>query len=183
MTIPNIITLARCLAVPGIIYALWHDQMVLAFALFLAAGISDGIDGFIARHFNQRSKLGAWLDPLADKLLIVSVFIVFGMTGDFPDWLVIVVVSRDVLIVGAVILASVMNQPMEADPILVSKANTAAQILLVAAKLLELAFDVSLGWTIPVLTGATAVLTIVSAASYLRIWMRHMGVAGHSTDR
>ena len=183
MTIPNIITIARFLAVPGIIYALSHGEMVLAFCLFLAAGISDGIDGFIARQFNQRSELGAWLDPLADKLLIVSVFVVLGITGKFADWLVILVVSRDVLIVGAVMLASVMRQPMEADPILVSKANTAAQIALVAARLSELAFAFPLGPVVPVLTAAVAVLTILSAASYLRIWMRHMGMAGRSSGR
>lgn len=182
MTIPNIITMARFLAVPAIIYALAHGQMTFAFALFVAAGISDGIDGFIARQFNQRSELGAWLDPIADKLLIVSVFVVLGVTGDFPDWLVILVVSRDVLIVGAVILASIMDQPMEADPILVSKANTAAQILLVASKLFELAFEVSLGPVLAIATTAVAVLTILSAASYFRIWMRHMGVAGRSKD-
>lgn len=182
MTIPNIITIARFLLVPAIIYALAHGQMTLAFALFVAAGVSDGIDGFIARQFNQRSELGAWMDPIADKLLIVSVFIMLGITGGFPDWLVILVVSRDVLIVGAVILASIMDQPMGADPIRVSKANTAAQILLVASKLLELAFQVSLGPVVPIVTAAVAVLTILSAASYLRIWMRHMGVAGRSKD-
>jgi cardiolipin synthase len=182
MTIPNIITIARFLAVPGIIYALSHGQMTFAFILFVAAGVSDGIDGFIARQFNQRSELGAWLDPIADKLLLVSVYIMLGITGNLPDWLVILVVSRDVLIVGAVILASVMDQPMEADPILVSKANTAAQILLVAVRLLELAFEISLGPSAAILTAAVAVLTILSAASYFRIWMRHMGMAGRSPD-
>lgn len=182
MTIPNIITIGRFLAVPAIIYALAHQQMQLAFALFLAAGISDAVDGFIARHFNQRSELGAWLDPLADKLLLVSVYIMLGITGKFPDWLVILVVSRDVLIVGAVVLSSVMAQPMEAQPILISKANTAAQIVLVAVKLSALAFSLSLDGVTQALTVVVAVLTILSAASYFRIWIRHMGVAGRSSQ-
>lgn len=182
MTIPNFITFARFLAVPAIIYAMLHGYDVFAFLLFLAAGVSDAVDGFIARQFDQRSELGAWLDPLADKLLLVSVFVVLGLTGDLPDWLVILVVTRDVLIVGAVVLASVMNQPMEADPILVSKANTAAQIVLAATTLSALAFALPLDGVTGWLIWIVAVLTTVSAASYFRVWMRHMGVAGRSGD-
>lgn len=181
MTIPNIITIGRFLLVPAIIYALAHQQMPLAFGLFLAAGISDGVDGFIARHFNQRSELGAWLDPLADKLLLVSVYVMLGITGTFPDWLVILVVTRDVLIVGAVVLSSIMAQPMEAQPILISKANTAAQIVLVVITLSALAFKLPLEDVKHWFTWIVAVLTILSAASYFRIWIRHMGVAGRSS--
>nr|WP_316653484.1 CDP-alcohol phosphatidyltransferase family protein [uncultured Gellertiella sp.] len=180
MTIPNIISIARFLAVPAIIFALAHHQMGLALGLFVLAGVSDGVDGFIARHFNQRSVLGAWLDPLADKLLLVSVFVTLGITGALPDWLVLMVVSRDVLIVGGVVLASIMEQPMEAQPILVSKANTAAQIVLVSVKLFSLAFGFALAIPMDLLTLTVAVLTILSAASYFRIWIRHMGGAGHS---
>lgn len=181
MTIPNIITILRLLAVPAIIYALSHHEMVMALGLFVAAGVSDGIDGFIARHYNQRSELGAWLDPLADKLLLVSVFALLGMTGHLPDWLVILVISRDVLIVGAVILSSVMDHPMEAQPIFVSKANTAAQILLVATVLAGLAFGYTLATLEMLLGGLVVVLTIVSAASYFRIWVRHMGGSSRSS--
>lgn len=178
MTIPNIITIGRFLAVPAIVYALAHQYLMLAFLLFVAAGLSDAIDGLIARHFNQRSELGAWLDPLADKLLLVTVFIMLGRIEQLPDWLVILVISRDVLIVGAVVLSSVMNQPMEADPIFVSKANTAAQIVLVSVSLFTLAFGVVVESLITALILIVALLTIVSAASYFRIWMRHMGSSG-----
>lgn len=177
MTIPNIITIMRFLLVPAVVYAMLHGHGLAAFLLFLGAGISDGVDGFIARRFNQRSELGAWMDPLADKLLLVTVFVMLGISGILPDWLIILVVSRDVLIVGAVILASVMSQPMEADPIFVSKANTAAQITLAAVALGSMAFDLPLATVMNGLVIAVAVLTIVSAASYFRIWMRHMGSA------
>lgn len=183
MTIPNIITIARFLAVPAIIYALAHQHVLMAFALFLGAGMSDGVDGFIARRFNQRSELGAWLDPLADKLLLVTVFVMLGIGGQLPDWLIFLVVSRDVLIVGAVVLASVMNQPMEADPIFVSKANTAAQIVLAAYALGALAFGVDMPWVGEGLILAVTVLTTLSAASYFRIWMRHMGMSGRSSGQ
>ena len=139
------------------------------------------MDGFIARRFNQRSELGAWLDPPADKLLLVTVFVMLGIGGQLPDWLVFLVVSRDVLIVGAVVLASIMSQPMDADPIFVSKANTAAQITLAAVALGAMAFGLTLPLVIGGLILLVAVLTTLSAASYFRIWMRHMGVAGRSS--
>lgn len=183
MTIPNIITILRFLLVPAVVYALIHGHGLAAFLLFVGAGISDGVDGFIARRFNQRSELGAWLDPLADKLLLVTVFVMLGIGGSLPDWLIIMVVSRDVLIVGAVVLASIMSQPMEADPIFVSKANTAAQITLAAVALGAMAFDLELTLLIQGLILAVAVLTTLSAASYFRIWMRHMGMSGRSSDR
>ncbi len=102
MTAANMITILRFVLVPAVVYCLLTEQWQLAFAGFLVAGISDGVDGFVARHFNQRSKLGGYLDPMADKLLLVSVFVVLGFLGELPLWLVIVAVSRDALIVCAV---------------------------------------------------------------------------------
>ena len=116
-----------------------------AFAGFLVAGISDGVDGFVARQFNQRSELGAYLDPMADKLLLVSVFVVLGFMGELPIWLVVAAASRDALIVGAVLLATIMGKPVAMKPLFVSKANTAVQIVLAAVVLAELAFGVGIG--------------------------------------
>ena len=95
MTIPNIITILRFILVPGVVYALMSGELDWAFAGFIVAGISDGVDGFIARQFDQRSELGAYLEPIANKLLLVSVFVVLGYMGELPLWLVIAVVSRD----------------------------------------------------------------------------------------
>lgn len=174
MTLPNFITIARFLMVPFIILAMMDGQMGLALALFAVAGLSDGIDGFIARQFNQRSELGAWLDPLADKLMLVSVFVVLGWMGALPFWLVLLAVSRDAMIVGAVVLSSVMGYPVEVRPLFVSKANTAAQIVLVIAVMAKLAGITLLEPAVSTLIAVTAGLTAASAAAYLVTWLKHM---------
>lgn len=178
MTIPNMITILRLVLVPGVVLAMLQARWEWAFAGFVVAGVSDGVDGFIARHFNQRSRLGAYLDPMADKLLLVSVFVVLGIAGELPLWLVILVVSRDALIVLAVLLSSVMAQPVEMKPLLVSKANTAVQLLLAAFVLGELAFGIDMGAIRPALIILSGLLTVASAAAYLVAWLRHMNDYG-----
>jgi cardiolipin synthase len=178
LTIPNLITLLRFLLVPAVIYAMLVGAMGWALAGFVIAGISDGVDGFIARQFDQRSELGAYLDPLADKLLLVSVFVVLGLRGDLPLWLVIAAVSRDALIVGAVLISTVMAMPVEVKPLFVSKANTAVQILLAAIVLFELAFAYPIGALRGWLVIASGLLTAASAAAYLVAWLRHMNGDG-----
>ncbi len=182
MTIPNYITIFRFLLVPAVILALLSDDNVWALICFVVAGVSDGIDGFIARHFNQRSALGAYLDPVADKLLLVSVFLVLGFMSELPLWLVVAAVSRDALIVCAVLLSSLMARPVEMKPLFVSKANTAVQIVLVTAVLTELALDRTFGELRSILVIASGLLTAASAAAYLVQWLRHMGpddTSGH----
>ena len=98
--------------------------------MFVVAGISDAVDGFLAKRFNWETELGAYLDPIADKLLIVCIFIALGVTARLPSWLVIMVVSRDVLIVIAVVLSWLLNHPTPMKPLAVSKMNTVAQIVL-----------------------------------------------------
>lgn len=172
------ITILRFLLVPAVIYWLLDEEWQLAFAGFLVAGISDGVDGFVARHFNQRSKLGAYLDPMADKLLLVSVFVVLGFLEELPLWLVVAAVSRDALIVCAVLLSTVMGNPVEMKPLLVSKANTAAQIVLAALVLAELAFATDFGLLRPALILVSLLLTAASTGAYLVAWTRHMSVDG-----
>jgi cardiolipin synthase len=174
LTIPNLITILRFLLVPGVIYALLSHQWGWAFGGFLVAGISDAVDGFIARQFHQVSSLGSYLDPVADKVLLVSVFIVLGYLGQLPLWLVIAVVSRDALIVCAVLLSSVMGNPVEMKPLLVSKANTAVQIVLAAFILGEQALGADTGAMRTILVASSGLLTIASAAAYLVAWLRHM---------
>lgn len=149
-----------------------HDKA--AFVLFLAAGISDGVDGYIARHYNQRTELGAYLDPLADKLLLVSIFIGLGLRGDLPSWLVVAAVARDALILSAVILSSMLRRPVEIAPLMVSKMNTVAQITLAAFVLADEAFNLSLTILRTGLVWLTAALTIGSLLAYLRNWITHM---------
>ncbi|MBZ9992892.1 CDP-alcohol phosphatidyltransferase family protein [Mesorhizobium sp. BH1-1-4] len=178
MTIPNLITILRLVLVPGIVLAMLQARWDWAFAGFVIAGISDAVDGFIARRFNQQSTLGAYLDPMADKLLLVSVFVVMGFIGQLPLWLVVTMVSRDALIVCAVLLSTVMAHPVEMKPLFVSKANTAIQIVLAAVVLGELAFAVHLDPLRPALILLSGVLTVASAAAYLVAWLRHMNGYG-----
>lgn len=174
LTVPNVITIMRFLLVPAVIWALLSGEMAWAFAFFLIAGISDGVDGFIARHFNQQSKLGAYLDPVADKLLLVSVFVVLGLMGELPLWLVVLAVSRDALIIMAVMLSTVMGHPVTVKPLFVSKANTAVQIVLAAVVLADLAFVLNLATARNVIVLASGLLTVASAAAYLVAWLTHM---------
>ena len=106
LNIPNLITLGRILLVPIVVWAIaTPGAMWIAFVLFLAAGVSDAIDGYLAKRFAMITELGAYLDPLADKALIVSIYLPLGVNGFIPLWLVILVVSRDIMIVGAFMLS------------------------------------------------------------------------------
>ncbi|MEI9424566.1 CDP-alcohol phosphatidyltransferase family protein [Mesorhizobium sp. Cs1299R1N1] len=178
MTIPNLITILRFVLVPAVVLAMLQARWEWAFAGFVVAGVSDGVDGFIARRFNQQSRFGAYLDPIADKLLLVSVFVVMGFIGQLPLWLVVTMVSRDALIVCAVLLSTVIGHPVEIKPFLVSKANTAIQIALAAVVLGELAFAGHLDPLRPTLILLSGVLTVASAAAYLVAWLRHMSGYG-----
>jgi cardiolipin synthase len=180
LNLPNILTLCRIVAVPVVVWALTDGLYALAFACFVAAGITDGIDGWIARRFNMRTTLGAYLDPLADKALLVSIYITLGVVHHLPLWLVILVVSRDVMIVGAVILSWVLERPVTIAPLFVSKLTTVAQIGLAATVLAELAFRIGLAQPILLLTVIAAALTLASMGAYLLGWIRHM--AGNEGD-
>jgi len=175
VSIPNLITLGRILLVPVVVWAIASDQMLIAFLLFMGAGISDAIDGFLAKRFGMASELGAYLDPLADKVLIVSIYISLGIVDVLPRWLVILVVSRDLLIVGGVMLSWVVRKPISVRPHPVSKANTAVQLLLVALVLASLGFGFNAGWALTLTMAAVTALTLASVALYLREWVQHMG--------
>ncbi|MBI2719162.1 MAG: CDP-alcohol phosphatidyltransferase family protein [Rhizobiales bacterium] len=177
MNLPNLITIARILMVPLTVWLIISDAFGLAFLVFVLAGVSDGIDGFIAKHYNQRTELGAHLDPLADKALLVSVYVTLGFLRVLPAWLVIIVVSRDVLIVGAFILSWLMEQPVRVQPLVLSKVNTAGQILLVVTLLGATAIGLDLRGTLLAGEIAVAILTVASGGQYLYEWVRHMAGA------
>jgi cardiolipin synthase len=115
--------------VPVVVWAIAAGEMKIACLVFLLAGLSDLIDGFLAKRFNMATELGAYLDPLADKAMIVSIYVTLASTGVIPLWIVILVVSRDIMIVGAIILSWLIGNPIAIRPHMVSKANTAAQII------------------------------------------------------
>lgn len=174
LSIPNIITLGRIVLVPVVVWAIASNQMQVACAVFVIAGISDAIDGFLAKRFNMASELGALLDPLADKALLVSIFVSLGIWGAVPRWLVILVVSRDIMIVGAVIVSWLFGKPIPMKPLMVSKLNTVAQVSFAALVLAALGFGFS-SWPYDlILMGFVTVLTLLSVSLYMVEWMRHM---------
>jgi cardiolipin synthase len=174
VTIPNFITIARLITVPIIVWLMIADRFVEATVLFVLAGLSDAADGFIAKRFATASELGAYLDPIVDKALLVSVFVTLGSKGLLPPWLIVLVVSRDLFIIGGMMLAYVLSNPMPVRPLWVSKANTAAQILLIALVLGDRSGVGALTWPIYATVLGVAALTVVSAGAYLVEWVRHM---------
>ena len=177
MSIPNLITLARILLVPVVIWAITSGEMRIAFLLFFAAGASDAIDGFLAKRFGMQTELGAYLDPLADKAMIVSIYVALGIADAIPRWLVILVVSRDIMIVGAIMLSWLVGKPVTLKPHPVSKLNTVAQILLALLVLAALGFEFDASLVIKGLMAMVTVLTLASVAFYVAEWVRQMNAA------
>jgi len=163
--------------VPVVVWAIASGAMWIAFVLFVAAGVSDAVDGFLAKRFNMTTELGAYLDPLADKALIVSIYLTLGINGAIPRWLVIMVVSRDIMIVSAFLLSWLLGNPLKVKPLLVSKLNTVAQILFACVVLGSLGFGIEARLLELLLMGLVAALTLLSVAAYLAEWIRHMNSA------
>lgn len=174
MNLPNAISIGRFLLVPVVIWAIASEQMLFAFWLFAAAAISDSVDGFLAKQFNMTSELGAYLDPLADKSMLMSIYVSLSVAGLLPLWVVIAVVFRDVMIVAAVLVSWLVERPIEIHALLISKLNTGAQFGLAALVLASNAFGFDPGYIYPAALAAVGVLTGLSAAAYLVGWMRHM---------
>ena len=183
MNLPNAISLVRICAVPFIIWLIINDRMTAAFWLVLVAAISDAADGAIAKHFNQVTELGSYLDPIADKALLVCGYIALGHEGYLPTWLVIGVVFRDVLIIGGALSYHVMTQALIMEPIMISKVNTAAQLVLAV----EILASEGLGYDFGVFRDAmiivVAVTTAISGAVYIVVWsQKAMAVEDSRTE-
>jgi len=175
VSIPNILTLLRMLLVPVVIWLIMNGDVAVAFWLFLLAGVTDAADGMIAKRFNQATLLGAYLDPVADKLLLIGVFVTLGVVGALPSWLVILVVSRDVMIMIAFAIAYLVSRPIRVRPLLISKINTAAQITLAAGELLTLGGIATLPGDLRVAAViVVACLTSLSWAVYFLVWTTHL---------
>lgn len=169
-TLPNLVTLSRLIAVPLIVWLIDTGQLATAFWVFVLAGISDGVDGFLAKRLKAESELGAYLDPIADKALLVSVYIALGMQQLLPSWVVILVVSRDILIIGAVLLSRLIGHPLKMQPLPISKLNTTVQIALAALVMSASALGFQDAMVVTggiILVGVT---TVLSGAGYLIQW-------------
>lgn len=176
LNLANTITLGRLIAVPFIVWQILDGHHALAFWLFVAAGVSDGVDGFLAKRCGMETMLGRYLDPIADKVLLVSLFVALGWQNILPVWLVLLVASRDFLIIGAVLLSGALDHAVEIRPTLVSKLNTVMQIALVSWILAHFAFDFGglADTTTTIMIILTAVTTAVSWLRYLVIWLKDM---------
>jgi cardiolipin synthase len=170
LNLPNLITLGRLLSVPLAVWLIIEARYGVAFWIFVAAGISDALDGYIAKRFDRRTRLGALLDPIADKALLVGVYVTLGIAGQLPHWLVILVVLRDVLILGGFALIQATAAPQHLGPLFVSKVNTSVQIALVGFVLARLGLGIDEGTVTAILIAAAALTTVLSGLSYLLRW-------------
>lgn len=175
MNIPNSLTLLRMLLVPAIIWLILSNQMYPAFIVFLLAGVTDALDGFIAKQFDMVTPLGTYLDPLADKILLVSIYVTLGIQADLPSWLVILVVSRDFLIVGGILLTFLLSLNVTILPSKLSKLNTFCQILLAACVLADAGLEIGAGSIVAGLVYVVALTTILSGIAYTLQWFRQNG--------
>ena len=169
-TIPNIITMFRIATVPVLILLLHEQNYGWAFLVFLISGISDGLDGFIAKRFDMASELGAILDPLADKALIFSSYLMLMILGDLPFWLFLTVVFRDVLILVGSLIYVAFNGQVKMAPSYLSKLNTFTQIFLVVAILGQKTFGLDYTSFTDYLIYATFITTILSGVHYVWVW-------------
>lgn len=176
MNAANLITLMRLLLVPAIVWLILEGLHGLALWVFALAAISDGVDGYIAKHCDQRTRLGSFLDPIADKAMLVSIYVTLGSQEHLPSWLVILVVSRDVLIVGGVVLSYALGYALKMEPLMISKANTVAQIALAVLVLVMLGLEIMQPHVIEIAVVIVAATTVLSGASYLVGWVRHMAL-------
>lgn len=166
LNLPNAITFARLCAVPVAIWLTLRHHLAGTFVIFAAAGVSDGVDGWLARR-RGGTRLGAVLDPLADKALLVSMFITLAAVDVLPDWLAILVVFRDLVIVGGLLIMWQLSIPVRVRPLLISKLNTALQLFLVGLALFVRGFALDAEPALTALVWVVAATTLFSGAAYV----------------
>ena len=173
MTIPNIITMIRILLTPIFVIYVINDQLLTGLVILVICGVSDGLDGFIARVFKQKSKLGSYLDPLADKIILMSAFIALSIRGFLPSWISVAVISRDVLILTGIIILYLTGVDLNIRPVISSKITTCFQFTTVIAVLAR-------DYLVPYqdyylyLYYVTTLFTIISFLQYLYQWQKMM---------
>lgn len=170
--LPNAISLLRIVLVAPILFFIIDGRYDLALMLFFVAGFSDGVDGYLAKRFGWGSRLGAFLDPVADKVLVAGSFVTLVVTGHVPVWLAAVVILRDVVILGGALAYSFFVAPVEVEPTRISKLNTALELLFVLFVLSRAAFDWPAAITITILGAAVLVTVVVSGIDYVWSWTR-----------
>jgi len=172
--LPSALTLARLCAVPVTIWLILDGAFGAAFWIFVAAGVTDALDGALARWFDARTAIGGYLDPIADKALLVSVYIALAAGELVPIWLAILVVFRDLLIVGGVLLSHTLGQPMMMAPLAISRLNTVVQIVLAGLVLAMASLDVPGGAIAAIMVAVVGATTAISGAAYAVMWLRRL---------
>ena len=172
MNLPNAISLARLFSAPLVVWLILSDQTKVAFWVFLIAAVSDGVDGFIAKRRGMETVLGGFLDPIADKVLLVGAYAALGSNGILALWLVILVIFRDLLIVGGALLFRLLTRSLDMEPLMISKVNTVAQIVLAAVVLGNGGLGLGLATLINGLVIVVAATTLASGAAYVIQWTR-----------
>jgi len=172
LTWPNMITFARLCAVPLAFWLVLEHRMGVAFFLFVLAGASDALDGWLARRSGGGNIIGSVLDPVADKALLVTMYVTLASVNELPDWLAILVVFRDLVIVGGVLVLAVLGDPVTIRPLYISKFNTALQLLLVALTLGLAGFGFSADMAKLALIWVVAATTLSSGAAYVWVTVR-----------
>lgn len=171
LNIPNILTLGRIIITPVIVYAILRDEPALALALMIAAGVTDMLDGAIARYFNQRTTVGAYLDPLADKLMLISTFVALFLINEVPLFLFLAVVFRDAIIVLGALAYEMVTHQLKMEPSMISKVTTFMQIVYVVIMLFHMAYPLDDLW-VQITTWTTFAVTCISGIHYMLVWTR-----------
>lgn len=177
--LPNAISLMRIALVPPILALIVADEYGIALAVFVVAGFSDGVDGYLAKRFDWHTRLGALLDPIADKLLIGGLFVTLMVTGDIPLWLAVVVIFRDVVIVGGAAAYNFLVRPVDGSPTRVSKLNTALELLFVLFVLSRAEYGWPPAVSVTVLGAGVLVTVVVSGIDYVWGWSQRARAAKH----
>ncbi|MES9935015.1 MAG: CDP-alcohol phosphatidyltransferase family protein [Sedimenticola sp.] len=168
--IPNLISVLRIFLTLPVVWMLLERQFDIALVLFFVAGVSDGLDGYLAKHYGWTSRLGGLLDPLADKVLLVSSFLSLAVVGMIPVWLVMLVILRDLVIVTGALVYNFRVEELEAEPSMISKVNTVAQIVLVLSVVLDEGLMGLPDLYILAMVWAVAVTTVASGVNYVWVW-------------
>lgn len=178
MTIPNLITMIRIVLTPVFVIFLINEQFGWALVVFVVCGVSDGLDGMVARLFNQKSRLGTFLDPLADKMVLASAYVVLAVRSFLPSWLAVMVLARDVLILTGVVVMSLHRVDVKIRPSVISKMTTCLQFTTVILVLSRLLGDLH-----PLLFYATSLFTVGSGLHYIYSWFGFMGEGGRPNGK
>src|SRR5215470_512286 len=177
ITVPNLLTVFRMVLIPVFVSLLFYRRFVLALAVFIVAGVTDGLDGLLARRFDQRSQLGTILDPIADKLMMVTSFVVLSMRSVFPQpvpshlpipfWVTIAVISRDVFILVGAAAINIVTGFRGFRPSMLGKINTTVQIFAIAAIIFAASFPYATGYYLPTIYTTVFTFAVLSGAHYV----------------